>query len=147
MSGYIYLASPYSSRDAKLRAARYKRAVKATATLMERGEVVFCPIAYGHSFEDASNKQFPYEYWIRWSRAILAGAAKLYVLTTEGWDTSVGVREEVTLAHSLNIPVVGFAADESCEDVTGWEILGTFGLAIVKAPRKLELPKDSPTID
>lgn len=141
MSGYIYLASPYTSDSERQRQARYKQALRAAQALMARGEIVFSPVAYGHSFEEAARKTFPYDYWIRWSKAILAGASKLYVLTAEGWDESNGVREEVKLAHSLNIPIVGYSADSECEDVSGFAILGTFGLAPIRPPIELPPPE------
>ena len=127
---YTYLASPYSDPDKFIRAERYRAALKATAALMEAGEVVFCPVAYGHSLETKMHITFPYEYWVRWSRALLAGASRLYVLTISGWDTSQGVGIEVRLAHELGIPITGYAFHPEAEDVSGLDILGNFGIAL-----------------
>jgi len=135
---YTYLASPYTNGDKFLRADRYRMAVKATEALMAAGEVVFCPVAYGHSFELKIHHSFPHEYWMRWSRAMLAPASRLYVLTIPGWNTSKGVGIEVGLAADLGIPVTGYAHGENAEDVSGIDILGTFGLKLTR--RQLHFP-------
>ena len=130
---YIYLASPYTTTDKFARAARYRLVCRATAALMERGELVFAPVAYGHSLEERLSKNFPYEYWIRWSKVMLSGASRLYVLTVSGWQDSKGIGVEVKLAHELNIPVQGYAFGPDSEDVSGLDILGHFGLALVQS--------------
>jgi len=139
---YIYLASPYSSPDKFLRADRYRAAVRATEALMDAGEVVFCPVAYGHSFEQKLHRSFPYEYWVRWSRAMLASASRLYVLTLSGWATSRGVEIEVRLAQDLGIPIAGYAFGPDAEDIAAIDILGAFGLTLTRRQRQF-----MPTLD
>jgi hypothetical protein len=100
---------------------------------MERGELVFAPVAYGHSLEERLDKNFPYEYWIRWSKVMLSGASRLYVLTITGWQESKGIEVEVKLAAELNIPVQGYAFGPDAEDVSGMDILGHFGLSLFQS--------------
>lgn len=133
---YTYLASPYSHKDRFIRADRYRMALKATADLMAAGEVVFCPVAYGHSLEVKLHQNYPYEYWVRWSRAMLAGATRLYVLTIPGWAASAGVAIEVRLAHDLGIPVSGYAHGLEAEDISGIDIMGNFGISLPRRPPK-----------
>lgn len=134
VSGFIFLSSPYSSPDPFVRAQRYKAAARATIALMEAGEVVFSPIVHGHAIETVAKREFPHEDWIRLSRTLLAGASYLYVLTLEGWEVSKGILEEVRLAYSLNIPVVGYAHGPDCEDINGFTILTTCGLKPSRRP-------------
>lgn len=131
---YTYLASPYTHKDKFVRADRYRAALKATQDLMVAGEVVFCPVAYGHSLESKLHVSFPYDYWVRWSRAMLAGASRLYVLTIPGWAASKGVEIEVRLAHDLGIPISGYAYGIDAEDVSGIDVLGNFGLSLLRRP-------------
>ncbi len=140
---FLYLASPYSTGDKFIRADRYRAAVRATAALMDAGEVVFCPVAYGHSFEQRLGRGFPHDYWMRWSRAMLANASRLYVLTIDGWAESRGVEIEVRLAVDLGIPVSGYAHGQAAEDISGIDILGHWGIALPRRQCKFEPVRDS----
>lgn len=140
MSGFIFLSSPYSSPDPFLRAQRYKAAARAVGALIDAGEVVFSPVVHGHALEQATKRTYPHDSWMRLSRAMLAGASYLYVLTIEGWETSNGVLAEVRLAHSLNIPVVGYSHGPDCEDVNGFTILTACGLKPTRRPFPVARP-------
>jgi hypothetical protein len=126
----IYLASPYSCKDSFAMTSRYRLALRATVDLMKRGELVFSPITYGHALETKAQTTFPYDYWLKWSRAMLSGSSKIYVLTIPGWEESLGVKEEVTLAHAMGKPVVGYAYGPDAEDICGIDILAAFNLAL-----------------
>lgn len=54
MQRRIYLASPYTSTDARLREARYWAACSAAALVMEKGDLVFSP---------TSLPEFMYSVW------------------------------------------------------------------------------------
>jgi hypothetical protein len=117
--GLVYLASPYSSRAGHERAARAKQAKRAAAILAEAGEVVFCPVAYGHLLDEAIPYGRPrptHDYWMQLCLPVLSVASRIYVLTLPGWQESLGVREEVALATRLGKPVLGYnpfvASDE-----------------------------------
>lgn len=131
---YIYLASPYSAPDKFLRISRYRAALRACNELMMAGELVFCPVAYGHSLEEKARQNFPYDYWLRWSKALLAPAKALYVLTLPGWNLSEGVRTEVRLAHELEIPILGYTNLVEAESVSGLDIMNEFGLVMRRRP-------------
>lgn len=139
---YIYLASPYTSDDKFLKIARYRAALRACTELMAAGELVFCPVAYGHSVEDKSRQEFPYEYWLRWSKSLLAPSKSLYVLTIPGWASSPGVAAEVRMAHELEIPILGYTHGPDAEQVSGFEILQEFGLTPRMRRPPINFPKD-----
>lgn len=132
---YIYLASPYTTRDSFILHQRYRAALRATGALMARGELVFCPVAYGHSVEDKLKQEFPYDYWMKMSLNMLIGASKLYILTIPGWDESKGIEVEIRFAHQLGKPVVGFAHGQEAEDICGMDILGKYGLSLPQTRR------------
>jgi hypothetical protein len=127
---YIYLASPYTATDKFTQAARFRAASQACASLMERGEIVFSPVVYGHALEQRVGKTFPYAYWIRWSKVMLSGANRVYVLTLPGWQESAGLATEIQLAIELNKSVQGFAFGPDAEDISGFDILGHFGVIL-----------------
>ena len=106
MSGYIYLASPYSHPDLAVRVARYEAACKAAAELMLAGAIVFCPIAHSHpiSLWIPEHKQ-PHEMWMNQDLPLLARASGLAVLQIDGWLDSRGVQEEIEFAIKHSIPV------------------------------------------
>ena len=87
----IYIASPYSHPDKYIREHRYVLVLTYTHLCMKQDEIVFSPIAYGHEFMRFGEEYMPSD--------------RLRVFKIEGWDKSVGVREEIQFAEHLNIPV------------------------------------------
>lgn len=118
MSGFIYLASPYSHPSDEVRQARYDAAVCAVAALLKRHYVVYSPIVHSHPIEQWMGARQPHEFWMRQDMAMLRHAAELYVLQLDGWDTSHGVQQEIETAHRLGLQV-GFVPYETLvgEDV------------------------------
>jgi hypothetical protein len=113
MSGYTYLASPYSHPDPAQRVARFDRACREAAKLMEAGEAIFCPIAHSHPIEVASGHVGDFEFWMHQDLPILARSQKVKVLKLEGWDISRGITREIEHAHELGIPVEYLEDDEA----------------------------------
>lgn len=105
MSGYVYLASPYTHPDAGVKEQRYMAAVKAAAKLMRGGRCVFAPIPHSHEIDKTFTTPMPLEFWKKQDIAILQHAEELAVLMLPGWEESAGVQWEIGLAKSLNIPV------------------------------------------
>ncbi len=126
----IYLASPYSDNNMHTRNLRFRAALRAAASLMDRGDLVISPIVYGHIAEQKMEQQWPYQYWMDWSKNMLSHCTRLYVLTIPGWRDSKGVEVEVKLAVELSKPVVGYAHGADAEDISGFDILGEFGLTV-----------------
>lgn len=106
MSGYIYLASPYSHPDRGVREARFLAACRAAAQLMGAGLRVFCPIAHSHAIEEhGMDARRDGEFWLRQDGPLLAHAAELYVLMLDGWRESKGVQEEIRICELLGKPI------------------------------------------
>lgn len=102
---FIYLASPYSNKDATVRSIRYWAAVCKAAELMQEGAVVFSPIAHTHAIGMRMNREMDHDFWLRQDLALLQHASALYVLRLEGWLDSVGVNREIRYAVEHGIPV------------------------------------------
>lgn len=104
MNGFIYLASPYSHPDPKVREQRFEQACKAAAELMAAGAIVFCPIAHSHPIGLWLPNQ-THEMWMAQDLPLLARATGLAVLQIDGWTESRGVQEEIDFALDHGIPV------------------------------------------
>jgi nucleoside 2-deoxyribosyltransferase len=110
---FIYLASPYSpptdlskAQADGLREARYIKACRKAAELMEYGHQVFCPIAHSHPIEVIGMDEIHSgEFWLKQDFAILKHVDAMYVYQMKGWDTSKGIRAEIEFALAHNIPV------------------------------------------
>lgn len=107
MSGFWYLASPYSHPDESVREARFVAACRAAASIAVTGQSVFAPIAGSHPIAGymPTNKVCDFDLWMRIDLPILRHAAKLVVLRLEGWDRSPGVAEEMRVARACRIPI------------------------------------------
>lgn len=101
----IYIASPYSTADAIIRGYRYLAAFAYVAKLMDRGEICFSPIVYGHQFFVAGHAEQDFRFWRPFNDVMLRSASVVHVLMLEGWDNSSGIMHELEVSQSLNLPV------------------------------------------
>ena len=106
-NGFIYLAQPYSSPDEATILYRVEQAFKATAKLMDEGNLVFSPIVHTHELGKYINPDLAikHEFWMEQDIAILRHAAELRILMLEGWQHSKGLAQEVLLAETCQIPI------------------------------------------
>jgi len=100
----IYLASPYSHPDPAVREKRFLAACRTTAELIREGHTVFSPVLIGHSL---ASEGLPgdWEFWEPHDREQLGQASALVVLMLPGWEESVGVQAEITIARAIGLPV------------------------------------------
>lgn len=102
----LYLASPYSHQDAKVRDRRHDAVCQVAARLIRGGLSVYSPIAHSHYIA----RHGIGETWLDWERldlSMLSRCDGLAVAMLDGWEQSQGVREEIRVAHDvLRIPVV-----------------------------------------
>ena len=99
-----YLASPYTHADPEVRQKRYEKACEAAASLIRKGDVLFCPIAMTHGMVKYG---LPYdiEFWKMFDISILRKCWKLVILKLPGWELSAGIAAETEFARKMNIPV------------------------------------------
>ncbi|MGE0607702.1 MAG: DUF1937 family protein [Pirellulales bacterium] len=101
----IYLASPYSHPDFRVRERRFQDACRAAAGLLRAGVAVFSPIAHSHPIASCGVST-SWDFWSQVDREFLSRCDMLAVLTLPGWRESVGVQAEIKLAIDLHLPVV-----------------------------------------
>ena len=106
MQRRIYLASPYTSPDSKVREVRYLAACTVAAEIMKKGNLVFSPIAHSHVL--AKKYQLPghFDFWQNWCLSFLRHwATHFCILDMPGWDESKGIAAEKLVAEELGLPV------------------------------------------
>jgi len=100
----IYLASPYSDPDPRVREERFHAACRAAAELMRAGKLVFSPIAHTHPIVKYGLPK-GWEFWQAYDREHLEACEEVLVLMLDGWMQSVGVLGEIRIAEELGKPV------------------------------------------
>ena len=100
----IYLASPYTDSNEMVMEQRFEAACKQTALLNGAGIWVFSPIVHGHPLT-AYGLPHVYEFWKRYNRVFIQWCKELWVLELDGFEESVGVRDEMVVAVDLGKPV------------------------------------------
>lgn len=100
----IYLASPYSHKDASVRQHRFEAVCLATGKLMCAGNHVFSPIAHSHPIALATDLPTDFSFWDAYCRVMLSRCTKLVVIKLPGWQESVGVQAEIRMAREMGIP-------------------------------------------
>jgi len=100
----IYVCSPYSHRDPKVRQARYEAVCRAAAELLRKGKTTFCPIAHSHCLT-RYGLPLDWRFWERHDRRYLEVCDEVVVLMLGGWQESVGVQAEIVIARELDKPV------------------------------------------
>lgn len=109
----IYLASPHSHTDERVRETRYHQACRASAELFERGHYVYCPIAHTHLTAQYMLDALKWERWAAYDEMMLGLCSTLVVLTLAGWRESRGVTAEIAMATKMNMPVLYMAIDSN----------------------------------
>ncbi len=104
----IYLCSPYSHPEAYVRQLRYEQACRATAILLSRGLQVFSAIVHNHPLAIARNLPGSWDFWQPWDSWFLSRCDEVYVLMLEGWQSSRGISEELSLFGWPRRPVKWF---------------------------------------
>jgi nucleoside 2-deoxyribosyltransferase len=100
----IYLASPYSHPDPRVRVRRFRAACRAAAALLRAGHAVFSPIVYSHPLV-RHGLPTHWRFWKAFDRKQIERCDEVAVLTIEGWRTSTGVQAEIGMAIRLGKPV------------------------------------------
>jgi len=105
MPDLIYLASPYSDFDSRVRLARFHAVVIETAKMAREGHLVFSPICHSHPVATIGCLPLAFDYWQEWNREMLRRCEKLVVLKLDGWEESQGVQGEIEMAKALGMPI------------------------------------------
>ena len=117
MSGFWYLATPYSKYEAGIEQA-FIDACHAAAWLIRHGVPVMSPIAHTHPIAiHGKIDPLDVELWIEADRPMMAAAKGLIVCELDGWDTSWGVSEEIDEFNGQGKPVILMRMPPSWEEM------------------------------
>ena len=101
----IYLASPYSHPDDRVRKQRFDQICGVAGLLMSKGHHVFSPIAHAHPIAQQVDLPTGWDFWERQDREMLAACSDLWVCQMPQWEGSTGVQAEIKIAKELGLPV------------------------------------------
>jgi hypothetical protein len=101
----IYLASPYSDPDPAVMEQRFDAVCRKAGELMNRGEIVYSPIAHCHPIAVRVGLPRDWTFWHKFDREMLCTAKEMWILRLPGWQESAGIRAERQIAAELGIPV------------------------------------------
>lgn len=101
----IYLAIPYTSPSKRTERFRHVIANEVAASLISKGYIIYSPISHTHPIHEACEGTITHSQWLRLDTEFVKWADELWVLTLDGWEESRGVKYEIALAESLQIPV------------------------------------------
>jgi len=104
--GHLYLACPYSHTNSAERERRFRTVCRAAAKLMQAGIVVFSPLSHSVPIvEHGGLGEMTHEFWMSQDIPFLQRCDELLVIGLEGWEDSLGVREEMFQAMALRKPI------------------------------------------
>jgi hypothetical protein len=115
MTGYTYIATPYTDRDSEVEGQRYRAVRHFVAEYARRGRIVYSPILHFHDAACEYGLPTAAAFWKEHNATMLRHAERLLVYKLPGWDRSVGVAYELDLAQRLHIPI------DYIDCLPGWE--------------------------
>lgn len=105
MTRMIYLASPYSHEDKDIRQMRFTTVCIVAAKLLNKGLLVFSPIAHTHWIAVYGQLETGFNRWRELDEAMIDRCTEMYVLCIQGWKESKGVQHEIQYANDIGLPV------------------------------------------
>lgn len=120
----IYIAIPYSHPDWNTRIQRFRIATAWAAFLMtqENPPIVYSPITHSHPMAELYDLPKEFEFWKRQDLHFLNTCTTVHVLAVEGWDKSVGLKEEIAYAERIK-KIISYINP----DVIRWKLGKTIG--------------------
>lgn len=110
-SKVIYIGQPYWHDNEEIRIHRFMAGSVVAGRLMERGDIVFSPIAHSHPIASMLNQQQNHDFWLKQDFHWLKMCDKLVVLKLDGWRESYGLGKEIQFARDNNIEIVYFSRE------------------------------------
>ena len=107
----IYLASPYTGPDDVME-QRYALTCKACAGLVKKGFLIYSPIVHWHSIAVAHKLPRSHEFWRTLDYDMIRLSSGVIVLTIDGWQTSIGLSEDLSAANMYHKSVTYKSLEE-----------------------------------
>lgn len=105
MSGFIYLASPYSHPEMSVRVERFMAAQAFCVWAFKNNYPIYSPIVHWHHIAAQYELDYKAEYWLVQNEATLEAASQVWALAIPGWKESNGVRLELLAAEQRKVPI------------------------------------------
>lgn len=102
----VYLATPYTHSDPKIRECRFNAVTKAAVYLTNKGLNVYSPITQSHLMAKVGKLPTSWDYWKGSCEDFLSASNTLFILKLRGWKESIGVQGEIEIANAMDIPIV-----------------------------------------
>lgn len=81
------------------------------AQLMRQGEIIYSPISHTHVMAMQYGLPTDWNYWAENCMAFLNASRKLIVLQQDGWQESIGVQAEMSIARDKGLLIEMMAVD------------------------------------
>jgi hypothetical protein len=105
MSGFWYLATPYSKYPGGIEAA-FHLAAENTAHLIRAGVPIYSPIAHTHPIAiHGGIDPLNHSIWLPADAPLMEAASGLIVLTAETWEASYGISVEIAAFKAAGKPI------------------------------------------
>lgn len=112
MKKLIYLANAYTSHSSNPDYATFERQQRRTLEAYIAGQLrkkyevaIIAPIALSAAMADICDFDTGFKEWEGDDLLFISKSDEVWVLLSEGWDTSVGVAAEIAFAKKMNIPI------------------------------------------
>ncbi len=110
MTGFYYLATPYSRYERGTEAA-FQDAIAAAVICIRAGIQVFSPIAHTHPIAVHGGLAGHFEMWASLDEAMIRASDGMIVVRMDGWDRSEGIAAEIAICERLRKPVLYMEPD------------------------------------
>lgn len=107
-----YMASPYTAYPEGIEEA-FHLACAVAGAFIQRGMIVFSPIAHSHPLVELGGVENTHEVWMEQDLHILAKCDALLAIKAPGWENSKGMKMEIEEAGRLGIPVIYYDLEET----------------------------------
>lgn len=115
----VYLAQPYTHPTITVQYERYFHAKRVSANLRLQGVLIYSPIAETHAQAEEFSLGKEFDYWQTYCLRMVMACDALVVLKLPGWEWSVGLAAELSLARAAG-KKIGWIQDPECA-VIEWE--------------------------
>lgn len=106
MSGFYYLATPYSKYPHGIEAA-FRLAAENTAHLIRAGVPIYSPIAHTHPIAiHGGIDPLDHSIWLPADEPLMRAAKGLIVLMAETWEESYGISVEIAEFKAERKPIL-----------------------------------------
>lgn len=112
----IYLGSPYTHKDTDVMQKRFELVAEVTARLLNKGHIIYCPIAHCHPIAEMYDLPRDSDFWYKHNITVLRHCQALWILALDGYKESTGLKREIVFAEQARIPVHFFNYESITEN-------------------------------